>query len=410
MSANYEQLKKSNLSGSTIYSDEPLQVKQPDGRIVYKQANYVAVDDKREITSVNPQTSVPTTLNNASIDFNIDNGLTDVLQYASLNINLTNNTGANATLVASPLWIDRIQIFGQNGSNMLLDFYGEELYQQFLFLDRYTYESQASAVGLSTTTYNSIGAIVADGTSVEMNIPIYQFFKAIHFATGCLTSPLLLRVKFRSTAMTHITGTAMTLSSIELVVRGKNLKSYAMEKLKDRYSPHSRIPMSLSFLLIDRMPVNQNLVASQTFQITLNGLRGICSYLMFTIRLTSNLASPTAQLNYIRMLNWDILDSSNSSLIGSHRRQLNTQQLDWSNNYGNEAWNQKQFHIMSWSANPRGAFSDGVDLGHALLTGNEKLSVTCPSTLASGAYTIDIYAYCHANLVSEKGVLKIERD
>lgn len=95
--------------------------------------------------------------------------------------------------------------------------------------------------------------------------------------------------------------------------------------------------------------------------------------------------------------------------MGAHRRSVSVQRLDWALNWGNEVFTQKNIHCMSWSANPRLAFSDGINSGSAPLTRNERLSITFPSTLASGSYVVDIYAYVHANLKSEMGKLRIEK-
>lgn len=128
------------------------------------------------------------------------------------------------------------------------------------------------------------------------------------------------------------------------------------------------------------------------------------------VRTVANTASPTGQLTYVRMQDWDVLSSNNDSLIGAYRRDTNIQQIDYSNNYQNEAFNQKQFQMISWSADPVNAFSHGQNAGYAILTGNEKLSITTPAGLASTSYQIDIRAYIHANLVYEKGQFKIDRD
>jgi len=410
MSTNYDQLKMSNMASPTMVSDRFVQVVQADNRHVYKHAGYYAVDDKKVISSINPVTSVPSSLSNATVDFRIDNGIVDVLQYISLHMYLTNNTGGNATLVGAPLWILRLEVFGNEGSTLLSTITGDDLYQQYLFLSRNNYESQSTACGLSASTYNSTGATIADTASVEFVCPIYHWFKSVGISPAFLRSGLLLRFVFNSTAMTHITGTAMTCTSLSCTIRGKKLKEEAKNALREIYSPHSRIPLSLSHLMIDRMQVTQALVANQVFQISLTGLRGVCSFLLFTIRTSANTASATGQLSYLRADTWDILDSSNGSLVGNLRRTNALQQVDWSNNFQNEAWNQKQFHMMSWSADPQGDYAHGTNSGYALLTGSEKISITVPSTFASTTYFIEIKAFIHANLVLDKGQLRVERD
>lgn len=123
-------------------------------------------------------------------------------------------------------------------------------------MDKATYDSQCSASGL-TTAYANVGASVADA-SITLNLPIYQLFKSIGLATCALNSAILLRFRFASTTMTHLTGSAMTLNTLQLVVRGKRLKQAEKMALRELYDENSRIPMSSSHLFADRMTVTQS--------------------------------------------------------------------------------------------------------------------------------------------------------
>lgn len=408
MSANYDLIKNSTNAGTTAKSDQFIQLLQNNGKYVLKHANYYSVNDKKMISSINSTSSIPSTLSNAVIDFKIENGVVDVLQYPSLHMSFTNNTGSASTVVGSPLWINHIEVYAENGSKQIAYITGDDLYMQNFFLDRATYESQCSALGL-TTSYASTATSIPNNGTLVLNLPIYHFFKAVGIAPCGLGSALLLRFYFNPTTLTHITGTALTCTNLQLVIRGKQLKQQEKNDLKALYGDNSRIPLSLTHPLVDRMLITQPLSANQVVPISLSGIRGVCSFLIFTVTLASDTVLPNGQINYVRMQDWDVLDASSKSLIGAFRRDNNIQEIDFSNNFGNNAWNQKQFHIMSWASAPREAFSTGAVSGFAVMSGNEKLSITCPSTLTSGSYVIEIKGYIHADIVLEKGSLRLER-
>jgi hypothetical protein len=408
MSGNYLSVKNGNVAQPTTVSDQFVRVTEANGKIVYKQADFSSVDDKKVITSLSPVTSTPVSLNNAQVDFRIENNV-DILQYPTLQWTLLNNTGANGSVVSAPFFIQRIDVYGGNGNTIVFTTYGEEINFSYMWLDKPTYEAQASSLGMNSTTYGNLGTVVADGNSIVMNLPLYGFWKAVGLYLSGIGSPLLVRVYFNPSSQTTLTGTAFTCSNLQMLLRGKMLKQVNKKTLSHIYSPDDKIPLSLAHLSVDRMAVPMNLSGSQQVSIVLTGITGVVAYLVFTVRLQSNVGSPANQATFIRMTNFDILDNQSTSLIGSYQRDIYTQQIDYANNFGNGAWTNSNFQIMSWSANPRLAFGSGTNSGFAIFTGMEKLNFICPSTLASNAYMIDIRAYCHEDLIYDNGVLKSTR-
>lgn len=77
--------------------------------------------------------------------------------------------------------------------------------------------------------------------------------------------------------------------------------------------------------------------------------------------------------------------------------------------FGNEAWNSKGFHIVSWSNNPRQAFATGQNAGYAVFTGNEYLEFKCPSSLPTNSYLIDVRAWAHENILINRMTMKSTR-
>ena len=404
--ATYGFLSATNLAATTAYSDNFIQLQEPTGKVVYKNADYMAISDKKNIVQLSPTTQVSSNLSSAQIDFKIEN-IIDQIEYPTLQWTLTNNTGSNASAVSAPFFIQRIDTMAQNGSTLIHSVYDQELFMQYFYLDRNTYEAEASTIGL-TNTYDDAGTVVANGASIVFNLPLYGFWKAVKIAPYALATPLLVRIYFNPSSLIVLTGTMMTCVSLNMIIRGKMLKSGPKDALLKIYK-NPKVPLSLAHLSIDRQTITVNLQASQTVKLIVTGVTGIVSFLIFTVRLASDTTSAANQHNYIQMPSFDFLDSSGASLIGFYQRDIYTQQIDYANNFGNNAWLDQTFHIISWSSNPRQSFVTGSNFGYCIATGNEYLTFTTGSGLASNSYQVDIRAYCHENIIYEDNKLKSTR-
>lgn len=407
MSGNYNTIRNSSVASITTVSDKFVTVQEADGNYVLRNEGYSATNDKKVIAQLSPSTQVPSSLANCQIDFKLEN-IVDVLEYPTLQCSLLNNTGANASVSAIPFWINRIDVLGQNGNSILFSTYDQEIYLSYMWLDQNTYEAQASSIGLDLN-YQSLGTVVPNNGSITLNMPLYGFWKAVRLALCGIKSPIVLRFYFNQSTNIVLTGSMMTCQNMNLILRGKTLKSNTRKELEDTYSPMNKIPLSLAHLSVDRMVVTQNLVAGQNGNVVLSGLTGVCSFLVFTLRLATDVNTALSQNLYHKVKNFDIYDSSGSSLIGFYQRDLQTSQIDFANNWANRAFLVSGFNINSFSSNPRSAFSNGINSGFAIFTGNERLVFQCSDTLASGSYVIDIRAYMHENLVYSNSILKTTR-
>lgn len=408
--STYNQIKNSNIAETTVQSEQFIQLRERNGEYVHKPLGYHSYNDKRVISTINPSGGTPTTLNNNYVTFKIDSGLIDVMQFPSIHFTLNNATGSAGSVGASWNFINYIEVGAQNGTTPLCRIEGIDLFHSYLMLDRNTYEAMANVMGMHATTYANLGTSVANGDSITMNLPLFHFFKSTGIATSLLNQNLSLKVFFNPTAKSHISATAFTVSSLELLLRGKDLKEKSTKLELEAIYRHPSIPLSLGHLQIDRQMDELALVASKSYTITLKSCTGICSFIIFTVRLASDTATTANMTNYVRMLDYDILNSGNTSLIGAYKRDVGTQTVDYAINWSNNAFLNKGFGIMCWSNDPRGSYTNGYVSGYAVITSNEKLTFTTPSTLASGDYVIDTYAYSHANLIVNNGNLIVDQD
>lgn len=405
--SNYNILAKASVAQATHYSDRFSQVVDAHGNMVYKQANYYSVGDKRIISSVQPQTAVPTNLSNGIIDFKLDNKLCDCLDFVTLEWNLTNSTGGASTFTAAPLWVQRMDIIAGDGS-VVYSTVDQELNQNNFWLDRDTYECIAGVMDLSATTYLPLATSLANGASTTFNLPVYGFFKASKLALCALDQALTCRFYFNNSALYLASGADCTVTSMSLIAHGRRLKQNARNELINTYH-NGRIPVHLSHLSVDRQTITQNLTASSVINIPLTGLNGHCAYLTFSIRLVST-ANSTAPVTYLASSSFDILDGNNASLIGFLARNRNLQKLHYGQSYANNVMTQTGINYCSWAADPRAAFGQGQVSGFAIFTGQETLRITLPSTITTASHIIDVRAWMYENIAFTPSGIRAVRD
>ena len=104
------------------------------------------------------------------------------------------------------------------------------------------------------------------------------------------------------------------------------------------------------------------------------------------------------------------MDSNGNSLLGAVNRNRNIQKIHYASVLNNDALVQTGLNLISWSADPRGAFAVGQANGYCLFTGSEVLRLTTGSTTTSASHIIDIRAYMMESVVFHNGELKAIRD
>lgn len=406
--SNYEHLKLSNTAQPTMYSDRFVQVQDKNGNLTFKQSNFYAINDRKVISSINAVTQVPASLSNSVIDFKLDNKLADVLDFLDLEVNFTNSTGANASIKCAPLLLNRYDVISNQGVNLFTS-HDQEIYMSNFFLDKNAYQALAGVQDMNSTTYAPAATVVADGATGRYNILLHGFFKACKLALCALDGPLTVRFYFNPSTLYLGTGSDMTCTSLNLVCHGRRLSGQSKNELIGIYH-NGRIPISLAHLSVDRMSVTQALTASTTINIPLNGLRGVASFLIFTIRLASTYLT-TAPCTYLAADSFDILDSSSSSLIGHLARNRSIAKIHWAHCYGNEVANQTGVNYVSFAVNPREAFSNGSNSGYVIYTGNEVLRISLGTNITTASHVIDIRAYMHENVeFTTNGGIRAIRD
>lgn len=376
-----------------------------DKKKVRKLDTHRVVAQNKQLLSVNPSTTVPISLlNGGQIDFRLEKGVIDLIDYVKIKLNITNNSGGASVLVPAQLLINRVDVYADNGSTLLSQVYGHELYLCNAFLGRTEFENYADSLGL-TTAYASAATSIANTGTAELFIPLWQPFTPAKLHAGALSGQLLIRVLFNPTALTHVSGSLVDVTNCTMLIKGRDLHNGVAQKHQSHY--YDPIPLCLTFMNIQRMAQSLTLAASSSYSIVLSGIKGIASCFFWTIRPAALTASNV--ITYTAPETWEVQESDGSSMVGFHKRDAQEALIDYAECFDNLFRKNRNFNCLSFSTNPVLDFISGSNHGYHSFSSFEKLFFTTPAGLSGGQYQIDIICFVHDQLIVNQGRIAATR-
>lgn len=372
-------------------------VKTGNGMLVRKRNGYHVFAQNKDLVTVQPSTTVPAgLLNSGTLEFRIEKGVADVIDFVAIKHNFTNSTGAAVVLAPIQACVQRIEYWCQNGSTLIATVYGQngELYLQNAFLPRNEFENISASLYL-TENYASAATSIADGTSISLYLPIWSPWLASRVHPSGFDGNILVRVYYQPSALTTVSGGLLTCTSCNLKLFSRD-QPQALQNEQEKFYRDPKVPTCLSFLNIQRMQQVMSLTASNTYEIVLSGISGIASCMFFTIRPASITASNC--ITYTAIDTYDLLDSSGSSLIGYTRKGFYEDLYDYATCFDNKFRKLINFNSIMFSQDPVADFTLGQNNGYQPMTTYERLSFTTPAGLSSANYTIDIICYVQDEL------------
>lgn len=390
----------------TQASHDYVDVLTADKKRIKKLDSHKVVAQNKQMLNVQASTSVPAgLLNGGQIDCRLEKGIVDLLDYCLLRITLQNNTGGNVVLAPSQLLVNRIDVYADNGSTLLNQIYGLEMFLGNMYLGRNEFENSNATLGLNND-YAPLGTVIANGSVVVLYVPVYQPFHPARLHPNALSGQLLIRTLFNAQALTHVSGGLISCTDFQLVVKGRDQVDQIASRQAENY--YLGIPLSLSFSNIQRMSHSMVLAPSSTYSFVLSGIKGICSVFSFVVRASGYTAATVTTLQEIQ--DFDIQNSSGDSMIGFYRRTKSDQLIDYSETFDNLFRKNINFNYVSFSTQPVLDYSTGSNHGYTSFNSFEKLSFSTPSTLVGGTFIIDVVAFCHDSLRITKGRVSATRN
>jgi len=214
---------------------------------------------------------------------------------------------------------------------------GHDLYLANAFIPRNEYENICALLGL-TENYASAATSIADGGTLTCNELVLQLYSRD--------------------------------------------QPQALQDQQNNFYMDPKIPTSLSFLSVQRMPYPITLAASTKYDVVLTGIRGIASY------------------------TYDLVDGSGNSLLGSTQKNNQDQLMEYATCFDNKFRKLINFNFIPFSSDPTSDYTLGTGTGYQCFSGFERLQFWTPSGLSPGSYLLDIIAFVQDDLVIRSGIAK----
>jgi hypothetical protein len=174
--------------------------------------------------NVNPTTAISSNiLQGSQIDFRIESGAIDRISETGVQLRVaySNTTGANCVISVPEAWLANLQIYSNNGFNLLYQYTNE--IESFMInsttLSRIEHEVSATYRG-TDANYATGTLTIANGQSGYLYLTLAPlFWKSIYMRLYSIDGQLLVRLTFNS-ATNNISSGSMTTTKAVLRISG----------------------------------------------------------------------------------------------------------------------------------------------------------------------------------------------
>ena len=369
------------------------------------------IAQKRVIVSQQPSTQIPSdALNGGSVDFRLERGqLHGITSHILLKMTINNDTGATVNLPPTPFWIDRIELYSDNGGVLLNTTYGQELWLSLAWLSRDEFEDFAEALN-TDIDYGSTGAgpnfSLANTDTRDYYVILSETLKSTSMVMGGLKSELLYRVYFQREQFSVVSGSVPRMTNATLLLKGLEEPADILNKRRQVWLNNYCLVPYCNWI---RMSKSLELAPSNKYEIVLSGLQGITLGLFVVVRDAAFAANEQGEYKNVFLNDWDVLLSSGDSMIGFYKRNNQDIRLDYAENFQNRFQRFKNFTFIPFSNDLHGDVSTGNNSGCEVMTSFERLTFTTNSLLPPGSYRVDIYSINLEQLIVNQGRITTSR-
>lgn len=370
--------------------------------------SYKCCDQRRAEVTINPTTAVPTNvLSGAQLDFRFENQADRIAQTVYLRINWVNSDPAVPCVVATPeAQINQIQIYSDNGSTLLYQSTNnvEAYLLSNLLMDLEEQQNSAPYRG-TDAVYTNTAVTAPPATSGWWYIPIApNFWKSTHIRPYAINGNILIRVFFNTAAQNIISG---AITTPEVVLRCAQY--YESAPQKQLMVQRARLPKDIWYYAPQRQIETITLAPGVPYNLRLSGIMGVANCLMFVVRPIGNIANPSLQFAFTRMLSFEVLDDSNQSLTGYAPTIIPESIIDYGHQVRNLFITYVNFHWVSFSQMPVHDMFRGTMNGLVEFKGFHNLRLTPMTTLTGGSYQVTVVVPCIETLYIENASVRTTR-
>lgn len=378
-------------------SDKNILTRPADNTILNLYNNNVRVQSNTTLSSI--------LSSGGQVDNIIKAGSVYILDDISIMMSFTNSTGLSATLINSFQILDRIEFYGNNGSDLLSTIDGDKLYLNTCLYDDAEWTNRSRSGNISNVW--GAGSAIANSASATYIINLKgSIFNQTKINMKAVKGDILVRSYFRPTSITVSAGSAVTLTDYSLILNNivtdaydQSIKDMLYQKyqVKLRYYDQRRFLQSA-----------QTLAASTTYTYVLNNISGMVSHLYFFLRASPNVAATVNTFSAIS--SFDILDSNNASIMNYQQTSDFNLKHEWSEKLPGTLFPvYNNVYLVSFGLSPQQALDSGLISGYFPFDSYQQLQITTGSTFTPGTYDIVVYADVVTDLDVKNGMISVRK-
>ena len=288
-------------------------------------------------------------------------------------------------------------MYGQNGSDLLIQQYGTEIWLEQSYYDYIDWEGGLKYLVGSNSNYSTAGVVIANGASTNLYIPMASIWAAARLYVAGLKNDLLFRFTFNPANVNTIAGLTPSVSACSLLLRGAFLPAPVKEHQMTLYRT---MKLDFPFLSNVKTSFNQTLNPNTEYKFVLSGIHALVSSMFVTFR-----SSPVTAATYATYINgaasYDVTSQDGStSLLGGlirsgpsadFRNENVLISLEYFDSQYMTSGNNANILYIPWNRSPKLTLMTGASKGFCSFSGFEILRITTPNTLVAGAYQIDVF-------------------
>ncbi len=352
--------------------------------------------------SIQPQTAISSSplTTNSTVLFNLK--ISDYTGSLFADLRLANTTGSAVNFRSYRLF-ERIEWL-DSSNNILSTVYSNDMLYKFLFYNQFHLER--ASINEYMDPVALAPKVIPANTTIETCIKIPGWVTANTVSTDQIKNGVSIRFYVSSTCCD--TPASINITQFNLISVGQ--KYSASTQAKD-YVVKFNSTLGYRFLTPTRaLETTIQLNPSQSYNLQITSGRGLCAYLVLTIRASPNTFTddikfyPIANMEFrnaqntiqgINLTNQLWQSIANQSFPG-YILQYNTIQTNSLSN----------IYIIDFALSPTLAQS-GSYVGSYDLTGQESLFFTMPSTFTAGVYDVNVHAFNYATALVNNGNLTV---
>jgi len=203
---------------------------------------------------------------------------------------------------------------------------------------------------------------------------------------------LTFHLNFRASTDTLEAGAAPSIANIWLHIVGNSLPYKHANKMVKQYQTNT---LDFCFTNIVVNQITSSVAASSTYSLTLSGLSGMLAGGFIVFR-TGSSGAALRTFSSLASGQFDIVDSSDRTLLGGYKPAAYNLIWDWQRLFGNDIGSNQPIYVVAHASSLQSFVQQGVMTGFNFYDGNNRLKFTTDSSWTSGTYNISYLAKQYA--------------